>query len=161
MQYGQAGYKIPFVVYTGETWPTTQTTFLTFLTCLGVAGYAGGFVLKPAPAVAPGSEGGSGNIFQDLFNRELRKIWDGRNTHLRWRADFYAGTPAEKAVTQPSGPGTDFTEAKFDPTRYEGLWDVTERMRNVQLEIQDLELEWDYMFDYESFNVGLGSVNYP
>lgn len=160
MAYGAAGYKIPFVVMTGESWPASQTNYLTLVTCLGTAAYLGGHFLKPAPAVAPGREGGTGNLFQDLFDRELRKVWDGRYTHLRWRADYYAGTPAEEAVREPGGPVTDFMEGKFDPTRYEGFWDVTETMRQVQMEIKDLELEWDYLYDYKSFNVGLGSVRY-
>jgi len=159
MQYGQAGYKVPFVVLTGESWPTPQTNFLTMLAVFAATAHISGHVLKPAPAVAPGREGGSGNIFQDLFNRELRKIWDGRKTHLRWRADFYAGTPAEKALTEPSGPGLDFMEEQFDPTRHENMWNITERIRKVQLEVAALGLEWDYMFNYKSYNAGLGNVN--
>jgi hypothetical protein len=160
MDFAAAGYKTPFVEITGETWLTAQTNFLALVTCLGTAAHLSGHFLKPAPAVAPGREGGSGNLFQDLFGRELRKIWDGRRTHLKWRADYYAGTPAEMAVKEPTGPVLDFMEGKFDPTRYEGFWDVTETMRQVQMEIKDLELEWDYLYDYESFNMGLGSVRY-
>ena len=98
-------------------------------------------------------------FFQDLFNRELRKIWDNRRTHLRFRADFYAGTPAEYVVTQPSGPTTDFMEQLFDPTRYLGLWDVTDELRKVQLEIKTIDLNWDYLFNYKSYQAGLGAVD--
>lgn len=158
MQFGSAGYLVPLTVITGESWPTSQTNFLAMITCLGTAAYVGGHSLKPAPAVAPGREGGTGNLFQNLFNAELEKIWDGRSTRLRFRARYYAGTPAEEALAQPMGPGSDFMEGQFDPTRYGTVWEVTESMRAVQLAIRDLEIDWDYLYAYKSFNAGLGSV---
>lgn len=162
MQFGSVGYKIPFVVMTGETWPTSQTNYLTLLTCLGTAAYVGGHNLKPAPAVAPGKEGAAGNVFQDAFNREMRKIWDGHNTtSLKWRADYYIGTKAEYTVSLPSGPVTDFMEQYFDAGRYLSLFDVTEQLRAVQEEIKDLDIDWDYMYSYKSYNAGLGSVQWP
>ena len=160
MQFGAAGYKVPLVEVTGETWPTHQTNFLALVACLGAAAYVGGHSLKPAPAIAPGKSGGTGNLFQDLFNTELQKIFDRDNdrTHLRFRADYYAGTPAEKALCEPNAPTTDFMEGYFDPTSYLSVWDVTEEMRAVQDAMKDLDIEWDYLYQFQTFNRGFGAV---
>jgi hypothetical protein len=156
MQFGAAGYKIPFAAVSGETWPTSQTYYLSLVTCLGASAYVGGHVLKPAPAVAPGKEGGTGNLFQDLFDKHLGRIFDGTRTSLAFRADYYAGTPAEKALTQPSGPGLDFMENYFDSTSYMNLWDFTQSMQEVQDYVKELGINWNYLFTYANINVGLG-----
>ncbi|OGC94081.1 MAG: hypothetical protein A2W25_11910 [candidate division Zixibacteria bacterium RBG_16_53_22] len=159
MQFMSAGYKIPFLVLSGETWAMSQTNYLTFVVVNGAAAYAAGHSLKPAPAVAPGREGSSGNIFQDMFDKELRKVWDGRSTRLPWRAQYYYGTKAEELLTQPSGPTTDFIEQRFDPMRFLSMWDMTEELRKVQNEIKDMDIDWDYLYNYKSFNIGLGNVD--
>lgn len=161
MQFGAAGYKIPFVVASGETWPSFQTNYLTLLTCLGAASYVGGHTLKPAPAVAPGRTGAIGNLYQQLFDAQLKKVYnpDLRVTSIRFRADYYAGTPAEDALALPSGPTTDFIEKRFDPARYMNMWDLTAEMQRVQDEIKSLDIDWDYLYTYEDFDVGLGGID--
>ena len=158
MQFGAAGYKVPFVEISGETWPTSQTQYLALITSLGSAAYVGGHILKPAPAVNAGSPGGAGNVFQDLFDKQLKRIFDedSERTRLRFRADFYAGTPAENALTQPSGPTTDFMEGYYDLSSHQTLWDFTQTMREIQETLRDYQIPWNYMWGYGGFEVGLG-----
>lgn len=161
MQFRAAGYKVPFVVMTGETWLDSQTNYLALLTCLGTASFVSGHVLKPAPAVAPGREGAASNIFQRLFDQQLALIYNPglRTSLVGFRADFYAGTAAEYAMTQPSGPTSDFMEGMFDPTRYGTLAALTDLQQRVDNEIATLELEWDYLYTYQDYNAGLGGVD--
>lgn len=158
MQLAAAGYKVPLAVMSGETWPTSQTHYLTLINCLGTAAFVGGHALKPAPAVAPGKEGGTGNLFQDLFNAQLKIIYNRETgyTAFRFRADYYPGTAAEEVLVLPSGPTLDFMAGKFDPTSYQNLWDCTNMVRKVQLEVKDLDIPWDYLYDYQNFQAGLG-----
>lgn len=115
LQFSQAGYIVPFQVLTDETWPEHQTYFLELLNALGAAALAGGHVLKPAPALSPGRGNSTGNIYQDMYNTELRKIWDGTRSMIRFRCKSYAGTPAEYSVTEPIGPSLDYMVGKLNP----------------------------------------------
>lgn len=168
MQFSMAGYKVPLATISGETWPTSQTYYLQLVTTLGAAAMAGGHSQKPAPALAPGSgqRGGSGNILQDLFQGELDKIYrPGRLqnqgvTAIRFRAQYYAGSPAERVVVQPKGPTTDFMEGKFDPMRHLSLWDISDRMLQIQQTMEDLDVNWDYLYNLFSLQKGLGTSNY-
>ena len=162
MQFSAAGYVLPLAVISGETWPTHQTTYLQLVTTMGAAAMAGGYSLRPAPATAPGRQGGSGNVYGDLFNEELKKIWDPqtKSTTLNFRADYYVGSPAQIACTEPKGPTTDFLEGRFDPTRELGLFDVADRVLVIQDSMKDLNLTWDYMYGLYDIDKGFGtSIN--
>lgn len=139
LTFQQAGYVLPFQVISGEEWPAHQTEYLQLITALGTAALAGGFVLKPAPAVSPSRGASTGNVFQDLYKAELAKIYQTRGfrtgevSSIRFRANFYAGTPAEKSLTEPSGPFLDYQVGKMNPEDYMLLEDYT----NLRYAIQD------------------------
>ena len=168
MQFSMAGYKVPLATISGETWPTSQTYYLQLTTTMGAAAMAGGHTQKPAPALAPGTgqRGGSGNVLQDLFQKELDKIYrpgrlqDQGVTTLRFRAQYYAGSPAERVVVQPKGPTTDFMEGKFDPMRHLSLWDISDRILQIQATMEDLDVNWDYLYSLFDLDKGLGTSVY-
>lgn len=162
LQFQSAGYVLPLDVVSGETWPTHQTTYLQLVATLGATAMAGGHALRPAPALGPGRQGGTGNSMQDLYNTELNKIYDpktGRTT-LNYRANYYAGTPAQEALTLPKGPTTDWMEGKYDPYRELCAYDVADRILLVQSYMSSSykNLQWDYVYSLFSLNKGLGTV---
>lgn len=160
MQFGMAGYVLPFSIISGETWPSHQTQWLGMVATLGAAAMAGGHSLRPAPAVAPSRLGGTGNVFQDLYNAELQKIFDMNTGHtaIRFRAQYYASTPAENALVTPKGPTTDFMEGRFDPMRYLPLFEMADRVLAIERTFTDRQISWDYL--YSLFNKGLGTGVY-
>lgn len=162
MQFQMAGYVVPLAVVSGESWPSSQTTYLQLVTTLGAAAMAGGHGMKPLPALGPGRTGGTGNIFQDLYEKELRKIYDQRTnrTYLHFRADYYAGSAAEKAILTPKGPTTDFLEGKHDPMRYLSNWEITDKILDIQRSMSELEISWDYLYSVFSINKGFGTSEY-
>jgi hypothetical protein len=131
MQLSQAGYVIPLQDLAGEAWPIHQTAYLQLATCVGTISLISPALL-PAPASGPGRSGSSGNVFRDLYQAELNRIWDKQtnNTQLRLRAKFYLGTPAEKAITEPTPPKADFSRqlsesGNSDRSRRMYFWDYT------------------------------------
>lgn len=141
------GYKIPFVVVSGETWPTSQTNFLSYFSALGAAAMAGGWILRPAPAIGSGIGTGSGNIFADMFERVKRDIID---TGIGFRADYYLGTRAEKWLSEPYGPRVDFLEDYRDPTRFDMFSQYTDRILKEYAEVRSMNINWDFMFPARS-----------
>ena len=124
---------------------------------------AGGTALQPAPQLGPSWRTGTAdNSMQGLYNAELKKIYDPmtRTTMLNWRADYYAGTPAQIACTEPKGPTTDFMEGKFDPAREYNLFAVADRVLLIQsyMESSYKGLVWDYMYGLFDIDKGLGTV---
>lgn len=154
IQFSQAGYILPFSEMTGESWPAHQTAYLKLLTIMGTVGMSG-MVTKPAPALAPGRQGGTDNIFDQFFKAELKKIYDGSHTHLGFRAAHYIGSPAERKLSLPQGPTTEFLEGYFDPARYLPFVDMTNKMRAIEQTNLYLEVQWDYM--YGLLNQGFGA----
>lgn len=135
MQFSQAGYVVPFVEETGTTWPVHQTYYLELLASLGGAAIAGGHSRKPAPAVNPGRGHSTGNVFQDMFNSELQKIWDpaSRNSDVRFRnCKVYASTPAEYSVTEPIGPNLDYIAGEMNPEDFLRLEHYTDLRYNIE-----------------------------
>lgn len=161
MQFSSAGYKLPLAAISGEDWPAHQTNYLQLITTMGAAAMAGGYSLRPAPAVGS-RQGGTGNAYGDLFNAELNRIFDPRTrtTTLNFRADYYAGSPAQIACTEPKGPTTDYLEGKFDPMRELDLFSVADRVLAIQQSMKDLNLSWDYMYGLYDIDKGLGSSIY-
>lgn len=158
MTFGQAGYLVPLAEIDGENWPSSQTSYLQLLAIMGTAGMVGGNVVKPAPALAPGRSGGTGNVFYDFFTGELKKIFDGQRATVRFRAKYYLGTPAERLISEPSGPTTDFFEGKYDPTRWLSFEAMTDKIRAIQIAQTDLMVQWDYL--YGLFNQPFGASRY-
>jgi len=154
MQLQSAGYVVPLAEISGETWPTSQTAYLTLVACTGAASYITGAVMKPAPAVGPGREGSAGNVYQAAFESALNKMYLNGKTSVAIRAQYYAGTPAENTLRLPSGPGLDYMEGMYDPTRYQGVWAITDEIRNIQRQVLAADHPWDYL--YTMFNVGMG-----
>lgn len=170
-QFRMAGYKIPLAVISGETWPTSQTTYLQLVSTLGVAAMAGGHSQRPAPALSASRQGGSGNVLQDLYQAELDKIFtllpgsrgkaSGNGvTLLNFRADYYAGSIAEMAVTEPKGPTTDFLESKYDPMRQLDNWSIADKILDIEQSMRDLEISWDYLYGLFSLNKGFATSVY-
>lgn len=117
MQFSQAGYVLPFAELDGETWPEHQTLYLELVAALGAAAMVGGHIHKPAPAISTGKGSSTGNLFQDMFNNELKKIFDayGKISNIRFRAKYYSSTPAEKSVLEPYGPSLDYLTGNMNP----------------------------------------------
>ncbi len=162
MQFQAAGYYVPFQIITGESWTTAQTNYLKLTTMFGVAAMAGAWILKPAPALDPGRRGGTGNIWQDMFNTELQKIYNPaiNKTTLRFRALFYPDTPAEQVLEDPRGPTTDFLEGKYDPYRYLDMHRMADKMWAIQQAMVDLDVNWDYLYNLFDLDKGFGQSVY-
>lgn len=162
MQFAMAGYVIPFAVVSGETWPTFQTTYLQLVSTMGTAAMASGWAQKPAPALSPGQKGGTGNIWQDLYNLELVKIFNAATskTQLRFRADYRDATPAQEILTTPRGPTTDFLEGKFDPMRQYPLWEMSDKVVAIEQSMMGLEISWDYLYSLFNIDKGFGTSVY-
>lgn len=131
MQFSQAGFVVPFQALEGEQWPEHQTQYLELVCALGAAAMTGGHVLKPAPAISTGRGNSSGNIYQDMFNSELRKIYDGKQSYIRFRSRFYAGTPAEYSITEPLGPSLDYMQGMMNPEDFILFADYTSLKQNI------------------------------
>ncbi len=169
MQFSSAGYRIPLAEISGETWPTSQTTFLQLISTLGVAAMAGGHTFRPAPALSATQRRGSGNVYQDLYQAELDKIFAVRprgpgKTFIRFRADYYAGSIAEESVTEPKGPTTDFLESKYDPYRQLPNWEIADKIIAIQKSMTDLNvvgsLSWDYLYGLFDLDKGFATSIY-
>jgi len=143
MAYAEVGYVIPFADLGGETWPSHQTTYLDIVNGLGAAGFVGGHMLRPAPAIGPGKGQQYGNLYQELFDKELQAIIKGKGK--RFRAGYYAGTPAEQMLCDPEGPRLDFMDRVYDPARYVGIWGLTDLFDEFRDDIDALGLDWDFM----------------
>lgn len=147
MQLSQAGYLIPLQDLTGETWPIHQTAYLQLVAILGAISMISP-ALKPSPAQGPGRTGSSESTFQKLYNTELDRIYNlqTNRTHLRLRAKFYLGTPAEKAITEPASPKSDFSRTSLasgniDPSKRMYFWDYT-LLQNHMVEIFKTDFNW-------------------
>ena len=149
--FSAVGYAIPFADIVGETWPPHQTVLLNYMSAVGAAAMAGGYILKPAPAMIPGREGGEQNVYGVLFNRFATDI----NTHgYRFRALYYAGTKAEKWIATPYGPRGDYWPGDlYDPTQYELVRPYTNRMRELYGDVADMDFDWDYMYSLRTASV--------
>ena len=151
--FGQAGYLVPLTELDGESWPSSQTSYLQLLTIMGTVGMTGGKMLNPAGALTSARQVGSGNGFRDFFEGELKKI-----PISRFRARYYIGTQAEKMLSEPMGPTTDFFEGHYDPTRYLPLEQMTNKIRAIEKSMTDLRINWDYL--YGIFTQPLGYTVY-
>lgn len=137
LQFQQAGYVVPFQEDSEFVWTDEQTHYLELLNALGAAAYTGGLVLKPAPAVSTGRGVSASNAFQELYNIELRKIWDGRISQIRFRAKTYAGTPAEYSIREPIGPNLDYIAGKMNPEDFVSFQSYTELKYNIQYYVEN------------------------
>lgn len=153
ISFGQAGYLLPLTEIDGETWPTSQTSYLQLLTIMGTVGMTGGKMLNPAGALTSARQVGSGNLFKDFFDTEIKKI-----PVSRFRARFYIGTQAEKMLSEPMGPTTDFFEGYYDPMRYLSFEETTNKIRAIEQSMTDLMVNWDYL--YGLFDQPLGYTRY-
>ncbi len=163
MQFQQAGYIVPFVELSGETFPAHQTQYLSLLCALGSAAYAGGWVLKPAPAVARGRDGSTGNVFQDLYEKELTKIWDNsfNRTTIRFRVMAYSGTPAEQSISEPTAPSLDYIEGVMNPEDLVRLEAYTDLRYGVERSvIADSVISPNFWGDFSLLYTGKSS-GYP
>lgn len=134
LQFAQAGYIVPFQILDGESWYEHQTMYLELVCALGAAALAGGHVLKPAPALSPGRGNSSGNIYQDLYNTELTKIYDRftKQSTVRFRAKAFSGTPAEYSIREPVGPNLDYIAGKMHAEDFIGFQAYTDLKYNIQ-----------------------------
>lgn len=144
MTYADVGYVIPFQDLTGETWPAHQTMYLSMVNAIGAAGFIGGHMLRPAPSIGPGKGQQFSNLYQELFDRELTAVKESKGK--MFRAAYYVGTDAEQRLATPMGPRLDYTEGYYDPTRFAGIWGLTEIFDEFRVDIEELDLDWDYMY---------------
>lgn len=154
MKFMGAGYVLPFQVLAGETWPDHQTTFLEMTTCLGVCSLISP-ALKPAPGLGPGIQGNAGNIFKNLYDEQLKQVYDGLKTHLRFRAAYYRDTAAERVLLEPRGPTSDFLAGQVNPHLNVFFTDFTDMLDRVRLTYSKdgNSIKWDWLYDW----LGLGS----
>lgn len=143
MEFHAAGYKLPWLEISGETWPTPQTQLLGFMSAVGSAAMAGGHILKPAPMMGPGQRGSQGNVYTNSIDKMLIKI--GQSGY-RFRAQYYEGTKAEKWLANVYGPRMDFWEDYWDPTRYWLLEQYTSELQEVFEEMAEIDTDWDYLY---------------
>lgn len=145
MKFNSAGYVLPFSSLPGENWPDHQTHYLEMVTCLGVCSLISP-ALKPAPGLGPGRTGSSGNVFKDLYDENLKQIYDGLKTHLRFRAAYYRDTAAERALLEPRGPTSDFLAGQTDPHHNMFFFDYTGMVEKVrQAYSRDENVNWDWL----------------
>lgn len=157
LQFQQAGYVVPFVELSGESWPSHQTQYLQLLATLGASAMTGGWSLKPAPAVARGRDGSSGNIFQELYEKELAKIWNPElnMTSIRFRTRAYSGTPAEKSITEPRAPSLDYIEGEMNPEDFLTLEPYTDLRYSIEQTVLDNSIYWpDYWTNFQGLFSG-------
>lgn len=155
MQFASAGYKVPFVELSGETWPAFQTGYLNLLVVLGVSAKMFMHLINAYPG-AVRSGGRLGNVFDEQYGVELRKIWDWQNgqTQSRLRAQYYIGTPAESILKQQYGMMSDYHLERFDPTRTLSFQDMTDLSYGISLAFKKLEVPWDYMYELAGRGIG-------
>jgi len=149
MAFHGTGYKIPWIEISGETWPAAQTALLTYMSALGAAAMAGGHILKPAPMMGPGREGSAGNVYSIAVEKMLAQV---REDGFRFRAQYYEGTKAEQWIANVYGPRVDFLEDYWDPTRYWLTRQYTEELEDIFDEMNELDVDWDYLFRLRSSN---------
>lgn len=156
-QFAQAGYKVPFEVMDGEEWPPHATTYLSMVAAIGVAARVFGHMIAPAPHLSR-SGGRLGNLFDEQYNVELRKIFNyiTDKSQIRLRAAYWPNTPAEATMKLPWGPMLDYQEGKYDPERHLSFWDMTLQVASIQNHFKDLNMSWDYF--YESGDSTIGEV---
>ena len=166
MNFRMAGYKIPFVAISGETWPTDQTIYLSFVAAVGATALAVGHAANPAPALGPTFLRGTGNVYQDLFTQELMRIYqpgprfETGQTHLRFRAQYYPETPAQFILRTPKAPTTDFMENRHDPMAT--LDNRTAASAVVQMWNQiasQTTLDWNYIRGLFDINKGFSGTS--
>lgn len=159
MQFASAGYKVPFIEISGETWPAHQTIYLRFLAAMGSHALIIGHAQNPTRALKPGE---LASPFQELYNNEMARIFTpGRfpgegQSFIRLRAQAYAGTPAEWSLAIPKGPTTDFMENRHDPLSKLSVWDTAICMTNIQRTFESMDLDWNYV--YGAFDIDKGFV---
>ena len=122
--YASAGYYIPLQDYPDESWPEFQTQSLALQEAIGVAAIISDS-LRPAPALR--REGGGVNLFRLQWQQILDEIRKGQSG---LRAKCYAGSIAEKSLTEPRSPRTNLTIEKADLENYQRLTDFTLRIKD-------------------------------
>jgi hypothetical protein len=161
MHLAMAGYVIPLAEISGENWPVHQTSYLKLVATFGAAALTFGFSRKPAPAVSPSRGNTTGNVYHDLYVAEINKIFEPTKqiSMTRLRADYIVGTQADKNLTVPIGPMTDFMEGKLDPMRELTQQDVIKLMWKAQDHIGRYEEpKWDYLYGLFGINKGVGQL---
>jgi len=147
-----AGWKVPFLALSGESWLVSQTNYLQILAVTGVTG------MISTPQVAnPTRKGDKRGVFKQEYDKEILSIWEPmkRRTSIRFRAQYYNDTPAEAMLVTAAGPTSDYMEGKYDPTRHESLAEMTRKTQDMQKVFEYLDVPWDYL--YSLFDTGVGA----
>lgn len=135
------GLVIPLAKHPDDAaWDSTQTDFLDFLNALGAAEHAHS-ALKPLGT--PGRTGTQDSDYKSKYATILGRVRGGR---LELRANYRAGTRAERQLAVPQGPRNEFRQGAYDPTKYESLLDYTKRMQSVRAYMEDFALYWNFMY---------------
>lgn len=142
--YRSVGYKVPFATLAGETWPAHQTSILQIMSAIGSASMASGQILLPAPRMVPGREGGERSVWAVMFDQLREQVLE---SGLGFRAQYWLGTKAMGFCNEPYGPRTEFYDGYYDPARHELLHDYTDRMKAVFTDVQDMDIDWNYLYD--------------
>jgi len=140
--FSDLGYKVPFQEISGETWPSWQTVYLQIMSAVGAMAMTTGHILLPSPVMRPGRAGGEENVYTTLFRRMQARV---QKRGLRFRARYYRGTQAERFISDPQAPRTDFQVEAYDPSRYELLKLYTDRMVSFFGDIRKMNIDTDYV----------------
>lgn len=140
--YSAAGYEIPLTAISGEDWPAWQTTFLKYFNAIGVASILGGNSTTPPPVLFIGGKRATNRSF---YEAEWMRLIDdfqvmrdgGRPQYVLIRASTRVGTLADRMLTDPSPPLSNFLEGYVDPGDFDYLRDFTKRYEHFM----------DYMTD--------------
>lgn len=124
MAFQAVGYKIPFEILTGESWPSHQTDFLKYLSQIGTAAAISGYVLSPLPTRSNRSTG-ENSVFASLFNKAKKDLSE---TGFHFRAGYYLGTKAERWLVEAKPPGNYYLDNVKDSDRYSLFGEYAEKV---------------------------------
>lgn len=137
--FAEAGYVVPLAAVTGESWDNTQTSYVEYVTIMGAAELALR-VIKPNPS-GPGRANTLSNIFEVSYKEELQKI---ESAAIRFRANYYMGTLAERAVLNSNKPNYEgYGEDEENPTFYDMTLDTEQGLVYYQDWITPLGSSFD------------------
>lgn len=150
-RFRHAGYIIPLSAITDETWPEDQTQLLKWGTMAGVSAMISGPFQSN-----PGVRGERPNPLQREFDSLLDDIFNrATGVSMPFRAQYYSGTPAEKAIGEMAVPRTDWMDQKYDPWRHYSFQKLTDKLYSIQKVMEDMDLEYNYIYGLHDQEPGL------
>lgn len=139
----EAGYKVPFAIWSAEDWIEAQSSYLQFLNVLGAAAQV--VKTQGMPAGVPGREESQPNVYEDKFQAALDKIREGKS---RFRADCFSGSLAWQQLRVRRAPMTDFGEGIIDGMDHLEMTEYT----LLRMAVGDTWAAWGGASDVSSYD---------